>query len=101
MDGVKELAEEIIGVINDKEKKWGSAEEKLAHLRSYLLGLCDGYDYAEATKIKIDVASLGTPLTTCTKCGRKTTEPHIVLGRSGYYCPSCAMEFMGEVEGKS
>lgn len=44
-DKVKELAEKIIDVIDDKEKKWPSSEEKLAHLRSYLLGLCDGYDY--------------------------------------------------------
>lgn len=101
MDGVRELAEKVIGVIDDKEKKWPSAEEKLAHLRSYLLGLCDGYDYAEAAKIKIDVASLGTPLTTCVKCGKKTTEPRLVLGRRGFYCPSCAKELTGKVEGGS
>lgn len=44
-DKVKELAEQIIAVIDDKEKKWPSAEMKLVLIRSYLLGLCDGYDY--------------------------------------------------------
>ena len=45
-DKVKELSEKLVEVIDDKEGKWSSAEEKLAHIRSYLLGLCDGYDYA-------------------------------------------------------
>ena len=74
-DKVKELSEKLVEVIDDKEGKWSSAEEKLAHIRSYLLGLCDGYDYAiekvEDTSAIYLKRTDGT-LHTCKKCGQKT-----------------------------
>ena len=92
-DKVKELAEKTIAVIEDKEKKCSSAEEKLALIHSYLLGLCDSYNYA-VEKVSDTSAiylkrSDGT-LHTCKKCGRKTLYP--VQTADGCYCENCIAE---------
>lgn len=92
-DKVKELSEKLVEVIDDKEGKWSSAEEKLAHIRSYLLGLCDGYDYAiekvEDTSAIYLNRTDGT-LHTCKKCGQKTLFP--VQTADGCYCENCIAE---------
>lgn len=92
-DKVKELSEKLVEVIDDKEGKWSSAEEKLAHIRSYLLGLCDGYDYAiekvEDTSAIYLKRTDGT-LHTCKKCGQKTLFP--VQTADGCYCENCISE---------
>lgn len=92
-DKVKELSEKLVEVIDDKEGKWSSAEEKLAHIRSYLLGLCDGYDYAiekvEDTSAIYFKRTDGT-LHTCKKCGQKTLFP--VQTPNGCYCENCIAE---------
>lgn len=92
-DKVKELAEKTIAVIEDKEKKCSSAEEKLALIHSYLLGLCDGYDYA-IEKVK-DTSAIYIKRTdgtfyTCKKCGQKTLFP--VQTADGCYCENCIAE---------
>lgn len=44
-DKVKILSGRIIAIIDDQQE-WRNAEEKLNVIRSYLLGVCDGIDYA-------------------------------------------------------
>ena len=73
-EGVKEFAGRLIEFI-DRE---GTAEAKLSGLRSYLLGLVDGLEYRSEGLVQ------------CSRCGRETACPTMVLGYPGNYCTECS-----------
>lgn len=109
-DSVKRLAGELVAIIDCKDVN-KTPEQKLAQVKSYLLGLQDGIDYlaermATTTRVSIrepQVASRVPDLVyTCTQCGGKTTRPvffpdQFMVSRRPY-CTDCASKKLNQEE---